>query len=97
VGIILHLLEHKDLTGPFNLSVPNPLRYKQYAELMGELTGKRSNRKLSSVIIRIAMGMVSDMILYNRRMIPDRALNSGHVFRYPEARKALQDLFGNAG
>ena len=92
VGIILHLLEREELEGPFNLSAPKPVQYRDYVRMMGELVGKPANRKIPSFIMELTMGETASMVLHNRRMIPQRALETGYVFRFPEVKDALDDL-----
>ena len=93
VGIILHLLEQDGLQGPFNLSAPKPVQYRDYARFMGDIAGKPSDRRMPEFTTQLFMGrVIADMILHNRRMLPQRALESGYVFQFPEAKAALLDL-----
>jgi uncharacterized protein (TIGR01777 family) len=94
VGIILHLLEKSDLQGPFNLSAPQPVQYRNYTRFLGEIVGKPSDRHTPELMTRLFMGkIIADMVLHNRRMLPKRALDSGYRFKFPEAHAALFDLF----
>jgi NAD dependent epimerase/dehydratase family enzyme len=37
------------------------------------------------------------MVIHNRRMTPNRILESGYQFQHPEAREALMSLFLQTG
>ena len=93
VGIIQFLLEHDDLVGPFNLSAPEPVQYRDYARFLGEIAGKPVKQKTSEWYIRVMMGMAADMVIHNRKMVPARILEAGYRFQHPEAREALMNLF----
>lgn len=93
VGAILYLLENEHLTGAFNLSAPNPVRYRDYADILGEIVGKPVKAKMAEWLVRLRMGRAADMILRNRRMVPTRLIEAGYEFKHPDARPALRDLF----
>jgi uncharacterized protein (TIGR01777 family) len=93
VGIIQFLLEHDDLEGPFNLSAPESVQYRDYARFLGEIAGKPVKQKTSEWYIRVTMGMAADMVIHNRRMVPARILEAGYKFQHPEARETLMNLF----
>ncbi len=95
VGIILHLLESDTLQGPFNLSAPQPIQNWEYTRLMAELAGKPANRSMPAFLLNLFMGRrVTPMLLHNRRMLPERILQAGYIFKHPEAAAALKDLLG---
>jgi len=41
-------------------------------------------------MIRLVMGEFGDVFLASQRMIPDRLLNYGFPFQYPDVRSAIQ-------
>ncbi len=69
------------------------MMYREYAHIMGQLAGKPSERKMPSFMMKLFMGETSDMVLHNRRMVPQRVLASGYKFRFSRAQDALEDLF----
>jgi uncharacterized protein len=97
VGIIQFLLEHDNLEGPFNLSSPQPIQYREYAKFLGEIVDKPLRRMTPEWLIRLMMGKAADMVIHNRRMTPNRILESGYQFQHPEAREALMSLFLQTG
>jgi uncharacterized protein (TIGR01777 family) len=97
VGVIEHVLERDDLHGAFNLSAPQPVQFRDYAGILGELVNKPVKRTLPAWTVKLYLGRTSDMVLHNRRMLPDRIVAAGYRFRHPDAREALRDLFPNAG
>lgn len=95
VGIILRCLEDERIEGPVNASAPVPLRYQDYAELLGEIVGKPANRKTPALLTRLFMGDLARMLLHNRRMLPERMKNAGYVFQFPDAKQAMADLMAH--
>jgi uncharacterized protein len=92
VAMIAFLLERADLSGPFNLSAPNPVPYSEYAKMLGEITGKRLRKPMPEFVVRMMMGMTADMVVRNRRMLPQRMTEAGYAFLFPQAKEALADL-----
>jgi uncharacterized protein len=97
VAMIAFLLARTDLSGPFNLSAPDPIRYTDYATMLGEITQKRLRKPMPEFVLRAMMGMTADMVIRNRRMIPQRATESGYKFVFPGAKEALMDLARRTG
>ncbi|HWU40339.1 MAG TPA: hypothetical protein VN203_22045, partial [Candidatus Acidoferrum sp.] len=63
------------LQGPFNLSAPRPVQYRDYTRYMGEIAGKPSSRRMPAFTTKLFVSrVIADLILHNRRMLPQRAL-----------------------
>ena len=44
--------------------------------------------------LKLALGEVASMVLEGQRAIPQRLLDLGFKFRFPDAESALRDLLG---
>ena len=42
VGLMLYLIEHSQATGPFNATAPNPVRMKEFCQVLGQVMGRPS-------------------------------------------------------
>jgi uncharacterized protein (TIGR01777 family) len=92
VGIILRCLADELIEGPVNASAPTPIRYSEYAELLGEAVGKPARMKTPAFFLKVFMGEAVQMIMHNRRMLPETIQNAGYTFQFPDARQAIADL-----
>ena len=92
VGAIRFLLENEDARGAFNLTAPNPLRNRDFSRALGKVLKRPAFAPAPSFALRAVLGEMADMLLQGQRAVPQRLLEAGYVFRYPEALPALRDL-----
>jgi NAD dependent epimerase/dehydratase family enzyme len=93
-GLIQFALEHQDLDGPLNLTAPEPVRGREFANVLGRVLGKRAWLPVPEPMIRMGLGVVTDIIARGKRVVPARALAAGYEFRFPELEAALRYLTG---
>lgn len=94
VGAIRFLLEREDASGPFNLAAPDPLRNRDFTRELGRALRRPSLFPAPGFALRAVLGEMADMLLNGQRAVPQRLVEAGYVFRYPEAGPALRDLLG---
>jgi len=90
MAAILFIFEHQDVSGPLNFCAPNPVRYRELAKTLGEVLGRPSFMPAPAFMIRLAMGEFGDVFLGSQRTIPDRLLQYGFEFKYPDVKGAIQ-------
>lgn len=91
-GAIRFLLENGDASGPFNLTAPTPLRNRDFSRALGKALRRPALAPAPSFALRAVLGEMADMLLEGQRAVPQRLLEAGYVFRYPEALPALRHL-----
>jgi len=93
VGAIRFLLERDDARGPFNLSAPQPLTNRDFSRALGKALHRPSLAPAPGFALRLVLGEMADMLLNGQRAVPQRLLEIGYSFRFPEALQALRNLF----
>ena len=95
IGSIDFLEQHPELTGPINVSSPNPLDnvgvMRELRAALGVPFGLPLTRpllELGSMAIRTE----TELVLKSRWVLPERLLAAGYVFRYPELQAALRAI-----
>ena len=88
----IFLLNHKDISGPVNLCSPNPLRNKDLGNAIGKVLHRPSLIPSPGFMIRLILGEFGDVLLKGQRVIPQRLLEAGFKFRYPDIEEALKDI-----
>jgi len=88
------LLKHPEISGPFNLCSPNPVRNKDLARALGKALHKPSFMPAPGFMIKLVLGEFGSVILEGQRVIPRRLLDSGFIFQYPDIHNALQGIVG---
>lgn len=95
VGAIVHSLTTDSLSGPANVTSPNPLRNAEYTRTLGRVLGRPTIFPLPTPVARVALGEVADeLLLASARVEPARLEETGYRFRYPGLEGALRHLLG---
>jgi uncharacterized protein (TIGR01777 family) len=94
IGIILHLMLHETLAGPFNATAPNPVTNREFAETLGKAMGRPTFMRLPAWLVRAAIGEMAHMLVTGQKVIPVRLLESGYEFKFPDVGTALEDILG---
>lgn len=94
VRALCFLIEAEEARGAFNLTAPNPITNGELARLIGRTMGRPSFIPVPGFAMRLAFGEVADVVLKGQRAVPDRLLDLGFQFDYPEAGAALKELLG---
>ena len=92
VGLMRHALENAEITGPLNLTAPEPVRNAVFASTLGSVLGRPSLLPAPRFALGIFLGERVDVLVGSQKVLPQVAQRSGYVFRYPELRLALRYL-----
>ena len=97
VRLIAHVIATPSLTGPVNATAPAPVRNDEFARALGGALRRPALLRMPAAILHHLGGAFADeLMLGGQRVIPDKALLSGFVFRYETLRSALDAMLGNA-
>jgi uncharacterized protein (TIGR01777 family) len=91
-ALFLHALETKSIRGPVNGASPNPIRNEDFTKVMGELFKRPTFLAAPEFALRMLPANQSSLILDSQRIVPEKALESGFRFRFPDLRAALADI-----
>jgi uncharacterized protein (TIGR01777 family) len=94
VRIILHTLEHGELSGPVNAVSPHAVTNREFTEVLGKTLSRPTLLPVPAFALRLAVGreMADSLLLSGARVIPRRLEETGYRFRFPELSGALRHL-----
>ncbi|NIS62592.1 MAG: TIGR01777 family protein [Proteobacteria bacterium] len=92
VGAFVFLMAHREISGPVNLTSPNPIRNKELAKALGKAMHRPSFLPAPGFMLKLILGEFGSVLLEGQRVIPKKLLDSGYSFLYPEIEGALQSL-----
>lgn len=92
VGAFVFLMAHREISGPVNLTSPNPIRNEELAKAMGKVMHRPSFLPAPGFMLKLLLGEFGSVLLEGQRVIPRKLLDSGYAFIYPEIEGALQSL-----
>ncbi|MFF4955642.1 TIGR01777 family oxidoreductase [Streptomyces sp. NPDC001222] len=90
VAALRHLIDREDLSGPFNLTAPEPLTNRQITDAMGRVLHRPTLFPVPAPALRLALGEMSGDVLGSARVVPERLLESGFSFAFPGIEEALR-------
>ena len=93
VEMMIKLLE-SDFSGAINGAAPNPVRQKEFAQVLGKILRRPSFMPAPAFALRIALGGFSTELLSSKRVFPKAADRLGFAFRYPYLEGALREALG---
>ncbi|WP_018084496.1 TIGR01777 family oxidoreductase [Desulfurispora thermophila] len=94
VRLIYFLLCHPQASGPFNAVAPRPVTNMEFCRIAARVLKKPAWLPQPEFVLRLLLGEMADsLLLASQRALPERALEKGFVFAYPDLIQALQAIF----
>ncbi|MFD6496063.1 TIGR01777 family oxidoreductase [Streptomyces sp. NPDC060188] len=94
VAAIRHLMDTESVSGPVNLTAPDPLTNREITEAMGRVLHRPALLATPAPLMRLALGEMSGEILGSQRVLPTRLLESGFTFAFPSIDGTLRAALG---
>ncbi|MFD3699757.1 TIGR01777 family oxidoreductase [Streptomyces sp. NPDC058646] len=90
IAALRHIVADPSLSGPVNLTAPEPLTNRQVTAAMGRVLRRPALLPVPAPALRIVLGEFSEDVLGSQRVLPARLLESGFVFRDPGIEAAIR-------
>lgn len=94
VGLIQFALDNETITGPVNVSAPEPVQNREFARALGRVMRRPSFVPTPAWTMRLVLGGMAEMVLTGQRAVPRAALEAGYRFRFTDLEPALRDVIG---
>lgn len=95
VRAILFLLQTSSLTGPINLTAPNPVTNAQFTRTLGRAVHRPAIFQVPTFALRLALGeMAEEALLSSARAYPAKLTAAGFQFAHPTIAHALAAALG---
>lgn len=91
-GAIQFLLEQRTPAGPFNLCAPEIVTNREFLRAVRHILKRPAVFPLPAPALRIVLGELSTVMLDSQRLVPQRLLEAGFLFKYPRLDQALRHL-----
>ena len=99
IRVLEFLISHREFEGIVNVSSPNPLPQREFMRELRRAAGVRIGLPATKWMLEIGAVLLrteTELILKSRRVIPQRLLQGGFTFHFPNWADAAQDLVGRA-
>ena len=95
VAAIGHLLEHPGLSGPFNITAPEPVTSRGFCDAMKRHKRTFLTMPVPGPAMRLLVGEMADELLLNgQRVLPVALAAAGFEFAFPTLDEALAEIYG---
>jgi uncharacterized protein (TIGR01777 family) len=90
VAALRHLLDTESLSGPVNLTAPQPLTNGEITAAMGRVLHRPTPFSVPAPVLRAVLGEMAGDVLGRARVVPKRLLESGFSFAFPGIEDAVR-------
>jgi uncharacterized protein (TIGR01777 family) len=89
------LLDHDDVSGPVNVTSPEPVRNREYTKAIGRAVHRPALAIVPATALRAALGGFADEgVLVSQRVVPTRLEEAGFNFAFGDIDSALTAILG---
>lgn len=86
------ILENKSISGPINLSAPNPVSNKEFTQALATVLHRPAFVRVPRFVLRLILGERADLIIFGQNAVPTKLLDNKFEFKFPILADALDDL-----
>jgi uncharacterized protein (TIGR01777 family) len=91
VRLLLCCLEDSALQGPINATAPGACTNREFGAVLAACLARPARLQMPVWLLRLLFGEIADsLLLASQRVMPERILQSGFRFEYPELKQALE-------
>jgi uncharacterized protein len=95
IAALRHLIDTEALSGPVNLTAPEPVTNDEATAAMGAVLHRPTVAAVPAPVLRIALGDFAQEVLTGQRAVPRRLLDSGFSFAFPHIDDAIRAALGD--
>jgi len=92
VGIYLHAIDNKKLSGAVNAASQNPVRMKEFAQILGKILNRPSLFSVPKFVLKFVAGEAAEVVTASQRIDANKILGSGYKFKFETLEDALNNL-----
>ncbi len=93
IGIILHVINNKNLKGAINGTAPNPETNKVFSSTLARVLKRPAFLSMPAIMLKLMLGeMAQELLLSGQRVTPIKILDAGYDFQYAELENALREV-----
>lgn len=92
VGLILLSLDNDNIHGPLNAVGPQPVTNDEFGRTLGKVMRRPHWFPVPALLLKLALGEMSDLVVEGQRAMPRKALDNGYRFRFATLADALRDI-----
>ena len=93
IRLIAHVIASKKITGPINATAPIPVTNNKFTEELARRLHRPALFRIPDALLRKVGGdFAGELLLGGQRVLPNKALSDGFVFRHQTLRSAFEAI-----
>lgn len=93
VKAICYIIDNPSISGPLNLTAPNPVRNHEFSTMLGKALHRPAFLPMPAFAARFLFGEMADaLLLSSTRVMPDKLIQNGYKFKHTDLKPALEDI-----
>ena len=92
VRAIRFLLEAKASRGIYNLTAPNPVTNSEMGKTLARVMRRPYWFPVPGFVLKLALGEMSTLVLDGQKVLPEKLLAAGFIFKFSNVESALKNL-----
>jgi uncharacterized protein (TIGR01777 family) len=95
VGAILFELDTEAVSGPVNVTAPEPATNRELSKVLGRVLRRPAFAPVPALAVKALYGEMAEIVTTGQRAVPARLKQVGYRFRQPDLEAALRDATGS--
>jgi uncharacterized protein (TIGR01777 family) len=91
VGAIVFELDTEAMSGPVNLTAPDPATNRELSKALGRVLRRPAFAPVPALAVKALYGEMAEIVTTGQRAVPARLTELGYRFRQPDLESALRD------
>ncbi len=97
LGAVHHILFNPEICGPVNMTAPAPVTNREFTGSLAAVSRRPAWFVLPGFLVRLFWGqMGKETLLDSARVLPEKLVKSGYVFRFPDIDSAMRHALGKS-
>ena len=92
IRAIEFILQDDSISGPVNLTAPNPTPNKQFSQTLAKTLHRPHLLFVPAFALNLMLGEMASMLLEGQAVVPRKLEQAGFNFNFPQLQDALSDL-----
>lgn len=92
VNAIVWSIEHKQAQGIYNLVAPENIDNKTFTRILANSLNRPAFITVPEFVLKFALGDAASLLLQSPQVKPERLINEGFVFLFPEIQSCLAEV-----
>jgi uncharacterized protein len=94
VKIYLRAVDDPSMAGVWNATAPNPVTQREMNSALLTAAGKKGIQlPMPAIVVKAIFGQRAVLLLGSQKVLPQKLLDAGFVFQFPELMPALKNLY----